>query len=460
MRSAILSAILFGGLLGIPATAQRQLPPVVFESVPEGTAAAGAISLSISDAIDRALRYNLGMITSETETRVARAQHLRAFSDLLPNVRAGVTETIQQVNLAAFGFGGFPGTPPLVGPFSVFDARVRLSSPVIDRRLVHELRRETQELAASNLGQQDTRELVVLVTTDLYLEALATTSRVETARSQLQSAQAVYERSVNLKDAGVVAGIDVVRAQVQQQRQQQHLVAVQNEMAKQMLTLARAIGLPLDQQFTLADRLTATSVEMPAFAEALTAATNSRKDYQRTLALIRAEEESLKAASGRRLPTVAFNADYGDIGRTIGRSHGTFTMQGSVSVPLFEGGRTKSEVDAAQARLDQRRAESDSLRSRIEYEIRTAYLDLESSTQQVQVAESATMLAAQQLVQAQDRFAAGVTNSLEVVQAQEAVTASNESYISSLYSLNVARAMLARAMGGAEQMIKAFLGGR
>jgi outer membrane protein TolC len=456
----ILSAILFGGLLVIPATAQRQLPPVVFESVTQGTATAGPMSLSISDAIDRALRYNLGMITSETDTRAARAQHLRALSDLLPNIRAGVTETIQQVNLAAFGFGGFPGTPSLVGPFSVFDARVRLTAPVFDRRLVHELRRESEELAATNLGQQDIRELVVLVTTDLYLEALATTSRVETARSQLQSAQAVYERSVNLRDAGVVAGIDVVRAQVQQQTQQQHLVAVQNEMAKEMLTLAKAIGLPLDQQITLSDRLTATSVDMPGFAQALAAATNSRKDYQRTLALVRAEEESLKAASGRRLPTVGFNADYGDIGRTIGSSHGTFTMQGTVSVPLFEGGRTRSEIDAARARLDQRKAEADSLRSRIEYEIRTAYLDLESSAQQVQVAESANMLASQQLVQAQDRFAAGVTNSLEVVQAQEAVTTGNENYISSLYSLNVARASLARAMGGTEQMIKTFLGGR
>src|SRR5687768_5546971 len=151
MRSAILSAILFGGLLVVPATAQRQLPPAVFESVPEGTATATEISLSISDAIDRALRYNLGMVTSETETRAARAQRLRALSDLHPNVRAGVTETIQQVNLAAFGFGGFPGNPPVVGPFSVFDARLRLSAPVFDRRLVHELRRETEELAASDL---------------------------------------------------------------------------------------------------------------------------------------------------------------------------------------------------------------------------------------------------------------------------------------------------------------------
>ena len=122
MRSAILYAILFAGLLVTPATAQRQLPPVLFESIPEGPATAGEISLSISDAIDRALRYNLGMVTSETETRAARAQHLRALSDLLPNVRAGVTETIQQINLAAFGFGGFPGSRSVVGPFSVSES--------------------------------------------------------------------------------------------------------------------------------------------------------------------------------------------------------------------------------------------------------------------------------------------------------------------------------------------------
>jgi len=61
---------------------------------------------------------------------------------------------------------------------------------------------------------------------------------------------------------------------------------------------------------------------------------------------------------------------------------------------------------------------------------------------------------------AQDRFAAGVTDSVEVVQAQQTLAISNEGYISSLFALNAARANLSHASGNAEQMIKRFFGGR
>src|SRR6266478_1499481 len=196
------------------AEAQQQprggnLTPTLFGSVSQRVPAGTAIPLSISDAIDRALKYNLGSIISEQETRTARAQRLRSLADLLPRVTGGITETIQQINLAAFGFGGFPGQPPVVGPFSVFDARARYSQTVVDFKLLHELRSASDRVTASNYSQQDVRELVVLITTDLYLDAVAGASRVEAARAQLNTAQGVFNRAGNLKDSGVLAGIDV-----------------------------------------------------------------------------------------------------------------------------------------------------------------------------------------------------------------------------------------------------------
>src|SRR5262249_35415218 len=157
----------------------------------EGTATRDMLTLSVSDAIDRALKYNLGAIISEQESRVSRAARLRALSDLLPKATASVTQTVQQINLAAFGFTGFPGTPQVVGPFSVFDARARYSQTLVDFRLLHELRSAAERINASNYGQQDARELVVLITTDLYLETTAAASRVDAARAQLRTAQAV-----------------------------------------------------------------------------------------------------------------------------------------------------------------------------------------------------------------------------------------------------------------------------
>jgi outer membrane protein TolC len=71
----------------------------------------------------------------------------------------------------------------------------------------------------------------------------------------------------------------------------------------------------------------------------------------------------------------------------------------------------------------------------------------------VGVARSNVDLAQQTLVQARDRFNAGATDNIEVVQAQESVANANESYISSLYAYNLAQVELARATGSAERSI-------
>jgi len=447
------------------AEAQQQprggnLTPTLFGSVSQGVPTGTAIPLSISDAIDRALKYNLGSIISEQETRTARAQRLRSLADLLPRVTGGVTETVEQINLAAFGFGGFPGQPPIVGPFSVFDARARVTQTVVDLKLLHDLRADTEKLNASNYSQQDIRELVVLIATDLYLEAVAGGSRVDAARAQLNTAQAVYDQASDLKSAGVVPGIDVLRAQVQLQAQQQRLVFAANELAKQRLNLARAIGMPLGQDFMLTDMLATVPASLPNLDQTLSAALESRPDYLHANALVRAAEESRKAATSRRLPSLQFTGDYGAIGRRPGFSQGTMTVQATLSIPIYDGGRIRAETLESDSILTQRKAEAASLRDRIEYEIRTASLDIQAAAEQIKVAQGARDLAQQQIVQARDRFAAGVANSLELVQAQEAIATADENYISSLHSLNLAQASLARAMGVAEKTIKSFFGGK
>lgn len=429
-------------------------------SVSQGTATGAVIPLSIGEAIDRALKYNLGTIITDQETRVAKAARLRTLSELLPKINAGVTETVQQINLAAFGFGGFPGSPSVVGPFSVFDVRARYSHLLIDFRRLHEFRSATEDVKANTYSQQDVRELVVLVATDLYLEAVAASSRVEAARAQLRTYQAVYNRAINLKESGVVPGIDVLRAQVQLQAQQQRVVSTGNELAKAKLNLARAIGLPQGQEFAQTDTFVTAAPATSDLNQLLSSALDARPDYRRAMTLIRAAEESRKAAVGRGRPSVLLNADYGDIGRTPGHSHGTVVAQATLLIPIYTGGRAEAETLESDALLEERKAEAANLRDRIEYEIRTANLDIQSALEQVKVAQSARDLAQQQFTQAQDRFAAGVTNGLEVVQAQDAIATADENYISSLYSLNIAQASLARATGAAEKTIKTFFGGR
>ena len=457
---ALLLILLFSETIHAQQSRATTVSPNLLGSVSEGTASSEKVSLSISDAINRSFKYNLGSILSEQDVRVASAARVRALSELLPRINAGVTETVEQLNLAAFGFTSFPGVPQVIGPFSVFDARARYSQIPMDFRFLHELRSASERVTASNYAQQDVRELVVLITTDLYLEAVAGASRVDAARAQLKTAQAVNDRAVVLKDSGVIPGIDLLRAQVQLQQQQQRVLAAENDLAKQKLNLARAIGLPQAQEFTQSDSFATAPPMLPPLDQLLPAALESRPDYRRAAALVRAAEETRKAANGRRLPSLLVNADYGDTGTNPGHSHGTVTLQGTFLVPIYTGERARAELMESEGLLQERKAEESDLRDRIEYEIRSADLDIRSAAEQVRVAQQARDLSQQQLTQAQDRFAAGVTNGLEVTQAQDAVVTADESYISSLFALNVAEASMARATGTAEKTIKSFFGGK
>src|SRR5881296_1598347 len=180
--SIVLLFAFFCGFAHAQQPRTSSLSPSFFGSISQGVPTGTTIQLTIADAIDRALRYNLGVVIGEQESRIARAERVRALSELLPKVNAEVTETTQQISLAAFGFTGFPGVRPVIGPFSVFDARARYSHLVMDFRYLHELRAASERVAASNYALQDVRDLIVLITTDLYLDAVAGNSRVEAAR--------------------------------------------------------------------------------------------------------------------------------------------------------------------------------------------------------------------------------------------------------------------------------------
>jgi outer membrane protein TolC len=292
-----------------------------------------------------------------------------------------------------------------------------------------------------------------------YVQALAAESRVDTVEAQVKTAQTLYQQATDQKAAGVVPAIDALRAQVEFQAQQQRLVTVRNGLDKEKLQLARIIGLPVGQQFTLAQKIPYTPAPTLTLDDAISQALRDRPDYAAAEARVRAAEYSVHASESEHLPRVSFDANYGVIGRTLSNAHGTFSAAGAVTVPIFQGGRIKGDIDQSQAALNQRKAEAEDLRGRIEYEVRAAFLDLNSAAEQVRVATSTLDLANQTLTQAQDRFRAGVTNNLEVVQAQEAVASSNDNLISSTLEFNLAKLELAHSLGIAERATKDFLGG-
>jgi outer membrane protein TolC len=447
--------------LGLVATVVLSAQQVQFQgSVPSGTASATPLALTLRDAVDRGLRANLGLLVSGTASETARGARLRNLSALLPQVSGGVTENVQQINLKTIGFDfTFPGVaiPSIVGPFHYTDVRAYASISIFDYNLRKNYRAAQENERAAQLSFQDARDLVVQAVASAYLLVIADASRVDASRAQVTTDKAIYDRTSDQKLAGTAAGIDVLRAQVQLQQQQQILLAQENQLAKDKLALGRVIGLPRGQEFNIGEPLPYSALAAMTPDEALTTAYAQRPDFQSAQATVRAAEDALRAARGQRYPNVGVTGDYGDVGPTLNNSHGTFTFQAAARFTIFDSGRINSDIVQAQAALKQRQDELADLGGQIDYQVRAALFDIQSAADQVAVARNNLDLANQTLTQARDRFTSGVTDTIEVVQAQGSVAIANDNLISALYAHNLAKVELARALGSAEQQIQKFM---
>ena len=432
-----------------------------FRSIPEGKATGTVLPLSFKEAIDRALRNNLGLLLESDASLAARGAKWRELSHLLPNLSASANQTVEQIDLAAFGLRFHsPGIPTVIGPVGIFDARAYLTAPLFDWHAIERTRGSKANESAAHYRYRDARELVVLATGNAYLLTIAASARVDAAQAQVETAQALYNKAHDQQSAGLLPLIDALRAQVELAARRQQLIVARNNFAKQKLELARTVGLPPGQEFNLTDQAPYSPLAPMGVDEALRRAYASRSDYQAAIAAVRAAERFRRAATAEHLPSLDFAGNYGAAGVNAAESHGVFAAGATLSIPIFSGGRAHADTLEAEASLRQTRQQLQDLRGQIDSEVRTALLDLTAAAEQVEVARAALGLANQTLEQAHDRFSAGVADNLEVIQAQEAVATANENYISGLYAHNLAKVSLARVIGFAEQGVRQYLGSK
>jgi outer membrane protein TolC len=447
----------------VPTSAQNS----VYGSVAQTKLEPGVLSLTFSDAIERALRQNLAGLLSEYNTIDARGQKWEQLSKLLPNVSGDVQEVAQKQSLVALGFSKFPPgvfgnarIPAVIGPYAYTDIRASATEKLFDWSAIEKYRASVVSEGVARFNLKDARDLVVLATGNAYLSAIAGAARVETAQAQQDTAKALYDKALAQQHAGVAPAIDTLRARVEFQTRQQQLIAAANDFAKQKLSLARVIGLASGQEFTLADKAPYEPFPMPDLQSSLQRAYSLRSDYKAAHDRVVAAQLAHRAATAGYFPTLNVEGDYGEIGATPSNVLPTYHVAGTLNIPIFQGGKVHSDELKAEAVLRQAEAQLADVRGQVDQDVRNALLDLKSSADQVEVAESSVDLAEQALTQSRDRFSAGVTDNLEVVQAQEAVASAHENFISSLYFHNLAKVAYARALGRAEEGVRDYLRGK
>lgn len=450
----------------VPAGLGPVAGPQSYGSIPIAQATSEPLPLGLDDAISRGVTQNLQMkLATQTEKSV-RGQILGVFFNLLPNMRATAFTNAEQINLAAMGFkasslaafGLNPATFPTIVKVDTTGAQLSADQVLFNLTDIYLYTAARKAADVVSMNTLNVRGGIVQAVATQYLVALADDAQISNAQALVQADQEELRQANLSHDAGVGTNLDVLRARVQLQTEQQTLIQTQNTFAKDKIALNRLIGLPADQAIQLTDSVPYSDLAELPLDQAMQIAFRRRKDLLALEAESQVADRARKAAKFERLPSVSFNGYYGVLGETHGLYHGVFTAQGVLKIPIFEEARFRGEDQVTAAEQIALRHQIDSLRVTIEQQIRASMLDVQSSAELVKVAQSNVKLATQELSDTRDQFAAGVSDDLPVVQAQAQLAAAQSRLISSQFQYNVAKLNLARNTGVVEIDYKQYLG--
>jgi outer membrane protein TolC len=429
-------------------------------SVRSATAIPFSGSLSLDDAVKRALAYNLGSVGLTQTVRQNSAQVRAARSALLPNINGALSENVQQTDLAAFGLRfSVPGfhVATVVGPYNYFTLQANLSQTVANLTTIDNYRSAKATARASQYSLDDARDMVTLAVGGAYLQTLAAQARLESAQAQLNTANAVFHQSSEQHQEGVLGRLNVDQSQLQTLAQQQQIITLRNDLAKQKINLARLVGIAPNADYQLTDRFDFSPAPVQSVNDAVVRAEQQRSDLKAAQSQVEAARRALAAARAQRLPSASLSGYYEAIGSTPSNSHGAFSVVGTLNIPIWQGGKIESDIAQTQAVLAQREAELEDTRGQIEAEVRETYLDLEAAVGQVEVARKNLQVAQEALQMSRARMEAGVINTVEVVQAQQTVSSAQLDVINSVFAHNLAKLSLARDLGHASEQLPVLL---
>ena len=425
----------------------------------------GPLSLTLDDAITRGVAENLQIKLARANELTVHGSILAVGNALLPNMQVvGVTQA-QEIDLAAEGFkgdnlaaAGFTGTFNPIVKVNTTSLELTLSQQLFNVPAYYLFRAAQKAERGAELTTLNAEGGVVLAVGTYYLQALADNAQIENARALEVADREVLRVATDSHDAGVGTNLDVLRARVQLQTQQQVLISAENTFEKDKIALNRLIGLPADQQIALTDKVPYAEYATMPLSDALALAYQRRKDLLNLEAQIDIAQQTRKAVKAQRYPTVAVGGYYGVVGVTTGLYHGSFVAQGTVQVPLFMEATLRGQNEVAGAQLTALHQQEASLKITIDEQIRSAMLDVQSSADLVKVAQSNVDLASQVLRDATDRYSAGVDDNLPVVQAQAVLAAAQSRLVETLYQYNQSKLTLARNTGVVESQYKVYLG--
>ncbi|HEV2134416.1 MAG TPA: TolC family protein [Terracidiphilus sp.] len=429
------------------------------------------LNLSLDDAIQRGLENNLGLREAESGQKILQGEKNEALQEFLPTITLTGDTGVYQHNLAALGFSPRvaakfsslmpPGVSGKFTPITRDDltqGQIHFEQTLFSGPVIAAWKAAGAAERVAYYARMSAEGEVIQQVAVAYLRAIAAASEVDNARALVSEDQLALDHAREAHEAGTVANLDVLRAQVELQSQQQVVIAAENDLDKDLILLKREIGISPGQKIELTDRAPYSELATETPDEVRAVAYKSRQDYQNLQNQVIEYKAVRTAYRSQRLPSLSFKGYYGVSTVNGAGTHGNFAVFGTLSFPIFREARLRGDVDAAQAELNAANAQLDDLRARIDEQVRDALMDVATTAKLVDVARSNVDLARQALSDETDRVNAGVDNNLPLVTAQATLASAQNNLVESLYRYNVAKLGLARAAGVLQTQYRAYLG--
>jgi len=412
---------------------------------------AAPLKLTLHDAVVLALRQNPQVILANLNVAQSTQDSRIARSGLLPQVGAGIGESVQRLNVDTLFGEPFPGIPQHIGPFWVAQGGIRFSAP-LDLTLWRRYRAAQTGITGARAQAMTAREESVMLVVSQYLGCQRAAADVEAAQARETLAQALYDQAADLQKNGVGTGIDTLRANVQLQNEKQRVIVTHTQLETGLFALGSLLSVDPQRKIELADQVQFFDTPDVAADQTLEHAYATRSELRQIAAQMAQAQLGLKAAEAERLPRLTVSGNWSEQGLTPASAIPVYQYQASLEVPLFTGGRIAAERAKMEIALRQLKQQEQAARDSIALEVKTSIAQLGAARNEVNVANLGVDLARQEVDQARDRFQAGVANNIEVVNAQNELARANDNQIAALYSYNQARADLAHAAGQMEAL--------
>lgn len=449
MRRLLLCACLAGWML-----------PVSAEEPPTPASAVVERPLGLREAVETALLTNLKTKQSKERIREAEGRIEQAYSTLYPQIRFVSSQFNRTVNLASQGLAGggiaLP-IPTVVGPFWSFDSRVQFAYSIIDPASAWRRRGADVERAIAFVDDAYQRQAVETMVSLDYVNLLSARNSETVAIADRDVAEKLLKLAKDQQNAGVAAGVDVVRAQSQLAEKILRLSTAHDQVLRSSLELQRFVGIPMGGMIRPTDDLFPADVTLPTQEEALKIGQEKRLD----VVLLRRKADRLNfllsAAKADNSPTLSFSADYGFSGNTPwDNTYGTHNIGLTFNVPIFDGGLADGKVEEAKSQLAQANMNTHDQEIQVDQEVRQAYLRIELSRQQMVTAKAGREFAERDLKMSTDRFRAGLGTSVEIATAQANLSRAEDAEVQAKVQYNLGLVQLSAAVGSPDMVLEIY----